>query len=86
MKKNELKEKIEEFCEKERLDEKSSKTVVDYKNCLNKFYEYIDNDKIEFTKEFTIKYKLYLKEQLELGRAKVSSINKYVVVFNKFLK
>ena len=86
MTKNELKEKIEEFCEKERLDEKSSKTVVDYKNCLNKFYEYIDNDKIEFTKEFTIKYKLYLKDQLESGQAKVSSINKYVVVFNKFLK
>lgn len=86
MTKDELKQKIEEFCEKERLDEKSSKTVVDYKNCLNKFYEYIDSDKIEFTKEFTIKYKLYLKEQLESGQAKVSSINKYVVVFNKFLK
>ena len=86
MTKKELKEKIEEFCENERLDEKASKTVVDYRNCLNKFYEYLDSDEIEFTKKFTIKYKLYLQELLESGQAKVSSINKYVVIFNKFLK
>lgn len=86
MTKKELKEKIEEFCENERLNEKTSKTVVDYRNCLNKFYEYLDNDEIEFTKNFTIKYKLYLQELLESGQAKVSSINKYVVIFNKFLK
>ena len=86
MTKKELKEKIEEFCENERLNEKSSKTVVDYRNCLNKFYEYLDSDEIEFTKKFTIKYKLYLQELLESGQAKVSSINKYVVIFNKFLK
>lgn len=86
MTKKELKEKIEEFCENERLNEKTSKTVVDYRNCLNKFYGYLDNDEIEFTKNFTIKYKLYLQELLESGQAKVSSINKYVVIFNKFLK
>lgn len=86
MTKKELKEKIEEFCENERLNEKTSKTVVDYRNCLNKFYEYLDSDEIEFTKNFTIKYKLYLQELLESGQAKVSSINKYVVIFNKFLK
>ncbi len=86
MTKKELKEKIEEFCENEILNEKTSKTVVDYRNCLNKFYEYLDSDEIEFTKNFTIKYKLYLQELLESGQAKVSSINKYVVIFNKFLK
>lgn len=86
MTKNELKQRIEEFCENERLDEKSNKTVIDYKNCLNKFYEYIDEDNITFSKDTTIKYKLYLKEQLESGQAKVTSVNKYVVIFNKFLK
>lgn len=86
MKKDDLKLKIEEFCENERLDEKSNKTVIDYKNCLNKFYEYIDEDNIIFSKDTAINYKLYLKQLLESGQAKVTSINKYVIVFNKFLK
>lgn len=84
--KDELKQKIEEFCENERLDEKTNKTVVDYKNCLTKFYGYINEDNIIFSKDTTINYKLYLEQQLKTGQAKVSSINKYVVIFNKFLK
>lgn len=86
MYKDELKIKIDEFCNNERLDEKSKKTVVDYKNCLNKFYDFIDSDYIEINKEIGLQYKEYLRNILEKGQAKVTSLNKYIVVFNKFLK
>lgn len=86
MTKDDLKQKIEEFCENERLNEKTKKTVVDYRNCLQKFYDSIDNDSISIDKNLGIKYKEYLTEILEKGQAKVTSVNKYVIVFNKFLK
>lgn len=86
MNKDELKIKIEEFCNNERLDEKSKKTVVDYKNCLNKFYDSLNTDYIEINKELGLQYKDYLRNILEKGQAKVTSLNKYIVVFNKFLK
>lgn len=86
MYRDELKIKIDEFCNNERLDEKSKKTVVDYKNCLNKFYDFIDSDYIEINKELGLQYKDYLRNILERGQAKVTSLNKYIVVFNKFLK
>lgn len=86
MTKDELKIKIDEFCNNERLDEKSKKTVVDYKNCLNKFYDFIDDGYIEINKELGLKYKDHLRNIFEKGQAKVTSLNKYIVVFNKFLK
>ena len=86
MTKDELKQKIEGFCENEHFDEKVDKTVVDYKNCLNKFYNSIKTDDIEINKELGLQYKKYLTNLLETGQAKVSSLNKYIIVFNKFLK
>ncbi len=86
MTKEELKLKIDEFCNYERLDEKSKKTVVDYKNCLNKFYDSLVDDYVEINKELGLQYKEYLMNILEKGQAKVTSLNKYIVVFNKFLK
>lgn len=86
MTKDELKQKIEEFCENEHLNEKVNKTVVDYRNCLNKFYSSITTDSIIINKELSLQYKQYLTNILESGQAKVTSLNKYIIVFNKFLK
>jgi len=84
--KEELRHKIEEFCESEYLDEKSQKTIVDYKNCLQKFYDFLTDDPIIIDKSLGVKYKKYLENSLEKGQAKASSLNKYIIVFNKFLK
>lgn len=86
MTKEELKKKIEEFCENERLDEKTKKTVTDYRNCLQKFYNFLADDSIVIDKNLGIRYKEYLTDILEKGQAKASSLNKYIIVFNKFLK
>lgn len=86
MTKQELKQKIDEFCENERLNEKSKKTVVDYKNCLQKFYDSLTADSIVIDKNLGIQYKEYLTNILENGQAKASSLNKYIIIFNKFLK
>lgn len=84
--KAELKKKIDEFCENERLNEKTKKTIVDYKNCLHKFYNSITTESIVIDKNLGIQYKEYLTNILEKGQAKASSLNKYIIIFNKFLK
>lgn len=84
--KEEIKQKIDEFCESEELDEKVDRTVVDYRNCLNKFYNSIDTDSVSINKKLGLQYKKYLTNLLETGQAKVTSLNKYIVIYNKFLK
>ncbi len=86
MTKEELKKKIDEFCESERLNEKVKKTVVDYKNCLNKFYEFITDDSFSLSRSMAVDYKNYLTDKLFKGQAKASSLNKYIIIFNKFMK
>lgn len=82
MTKEDVKNKLTEFIEKERLDEKSKKTTVDYKNAINKLIEFLPNTEIEITKSLMIDFKDYLTEK---GFA-IKSKNKYIVIVNKFLK
>lgn len=76
-----LKEQLEEFLENERLDEKSKKTIVDYRNAINKFINFLP-DEFELNKNLTMKF----KEELTMQNFAVKSKNKYIIVVNKFLK
>lgn len=81
MTKNEINKKLDDFIRNEQLDEKSRRTIVDYRNDINKLINFLP-DNFELTKEILIEFKEYLNEK---GYA-IKSKNKYVVVINKFLK
>lgn len=81
MTKEELKNKLDEFIDKERLDEKSKKTIVDYRNAINKLIDFLP-DIFEINKSLMIDF----KENLTEKGFKVKSKNKYIVIINKFLK
>ena len=81
MTKEELKKELDNFIENERLDEKSKKTVTDYRNAVNKLIDFLP-DKFEITKSLMIDF----KEDLTNKGFKVKSKNKYIVIINKFLK
>ncbi len=81
MVKKELKSKLDDFIETERLDEKSKKTLVDYRNAINKLITFLP-DEFELNKNILIEFKENLTEQ----GFKVKSKNKYIVIVNKFLK
>lgn len=81
MVKKDLKSKLDDFIEAERLDEKSKKTLVDYRNAINKLITFLP-DEFELNKNILIEFKENLTEQ----GFKVKSKNKYIVIVNKFLK
>lgn len=81
MTKDELKEKLNEFINEEKLDEKSKKTIKDYRNAVNKLIDFLP-DKFEIDKSLMIDF----KEDLTEKGYKVKSKNKYIVIVNKFLK
>ncbi len=81
MTKNELKKELDNFIETERLDEKSKKTICDYKNAVKKLIEFLPNE-FELNKSLLINF----KENLTNQGYKVKSKNKYIVIVNKFLK
>ena len=81
MTKQELKQSLDEFIDSERLDEKSKRTIGDYKNAVNKLIDFLPNE-FELTKGLMIDFKEHLTEQ----GFKVKSKNKYIVIINKFLK
>lgn len=80
MTKKEIKQKLEDFIESEKLDEKSTKTLIDYRNDINKFIDFL-SDNFEITKSLMIDFKTHLTEK---GFA-IKSKNKYIVVVNKFI-
>lgn len=80
MTKEEIKQKLEDFIESEKLDEKSTKTLIDYRNDINKFIDFL-SDNFEITKGLMIDFKTHLTEK---GFA-IKSKNKYIVVVNKFI-
>lgn len=69
------------FLEAERLDEKAKKTIIDYKNDINKLIDFLPEE-FEIDKTRIIDF----KEHLNVITSKVKSKNKYIVVVNKFLK
>lgn len=81
MTKEEIKKKLNDFINNERLDEKSKRTLVDYKNDVNKLIGFLP-DEFEITKDLLLDFKEYLNEK----RYAVKSKNKYIVVINKFIK
>lgn len=81
MTKDEIKLKIDEFINAERLDEKSKRTLVDYRNDLKKLLDFLPEN-FEINKDLLIDFKEYLTQK----GYRVKSKNKYIVVINKFLK
>lgn len=82
MNREELQSKLESFLTNERLDEKSKKTIVEYRNAINKLISFLPEKDIEITKDKMIDFKNSLNK---LGFA-VKSKNKYIIIVNKFLK
>lgn len=81
MTKDEIKVKVNDFINAERLDEKSKRTLVDYRNDINKLVNFLPNE-FEINKDLMLDFKEYLNQK----GYKVKSKNKYVVVINKFIK
>jgi site-specific recombinase XerD len=81
MTKEEIKKELDNFIDTERLDEKSKRTIGDYRNAVNKLIDFLPNE-FEITKSLMIDF----KEDLTEKGFKVKSKNKYIVIVNKFLK
>lgn len=81
MTKDSIKKELDNFIDTERLDEKSKRTIVDYRNAVNKLIDFLP-DEFEITKSLMIDF----KEDLTEKGYKVKSKNKYIVIINKFLK
>ncbi len=81
MTKESIKKELDNFIDTERLDEKSRRTIVDYRNAVNKLIDFLP-DEFEITKSLMIDF----KEDLTEKGFKVKSKNKYIVIINKFLK
>lgn len=81
MTKKELQNELDNFIDSERLDEKSKRTIGDYRNAVNKLIDFLP-DEFELNKSLMIDFKEHLTEK----GFKVKSKNKYIVIVNKFLK
>lgn len=81
MTKEEIKKELDNFIDSERLDEKSKRTIGDYRNAVNKLIDFLP-DEFELNKSLMIDFKEHLTEK----GFKVKSKNKYIVIVNKFLK
>lgn len=81
MTKNEIKVKLDEWINQQRLDEYSKKTLVDYRHGVDLFIQWIKEDDFTINKDLTLDYKEYLEKEFALN-----SRNKYIVELNKFLK
>lgn len=81
MTKEEIKKELDNFIDTERLDEKSKRTIGDYRNAVNKLIDFLP-DEFELNKSLMIDF----KENLTEKGFKVKSKNKYIVIVNKFLK
>lgn len=80
MKKEILKDKLNEFLKELELEELSNKTIQTYRNAINKFIDYYDDSK-ELTKETIIDFKKTLVSEYA-----IKSRNQYITVLNKYLK
>lgn len=82
MSKELLESKLSDFLERERLNEKSKKTIKDYENAIKKFINFVPKEKFILDKKLLIDF----KEDLTNKNFKVKSKNKYIVIVNKFMK
>lgn len=81
MTKDEIKIKLDDWINQQRLDEYSKKTLVDYRHGVDLFIQWIKEDTFTINKDLTLDYKEYLEKEFALN-----SRNKYIVELNKFLK
>ncbi|MDE6141027.1 MAG: tyrosine-type recombinase/integrase [Bacilli bacterium] len=79
MTKQDLKTRLDEFIENQELEELAHKTLVSYRNAVNKFIEFVPDNE-EITKTIVKNWKGSLVEKY-----KIKSRNQYIVVVNKFL-
>lgn len=83
MNKEQLESKIEEFLLELRINEKTNKTIVEYRNELNKFAKWFTESNIkEINKLILIDYKEYLFN----SKYAINTKNKNITVVNKFVK
>jgi len=78
--KEELKSKLEEFIENQELDELANKTLISYRNAVNKFIDFVPNE-IEITKKLVMGW----KNKIQKDGYALKSRNQFIVIVNKFL-
>ena len=81
MTKDEIKLKLDEWMNQQRLDEYAKKTLIDYRHGAELFINWIEVDSFVIDKNLMLDYKDYLAEKYALN-----SRNKYIVEVNKFIK
>lgn len=81
MLKSELKSKLDEFVENLELEELATKTLISYRNAVNKFIDYIP-EKFDLNKKLVMEW----KKDLVNKKYALKSRNQFIVVVNKFLK
>lgn len=81
MTKEEIKEKLDEWINQQRLDEYAKKTLIDYRHGAELFIDWIKTDSFIINKNLMLDYKDFLTEKYSLN-----SRNKYIIEINKFLK
>lgn len=81
MTKDEIKVKLDEWMNQQRLDEYAKKTLIDYRHGAELFINWIEVDSFVIDKNLMLDYKDYLAEKYALN-----SRNKYIVEVNKFIK
>lgn len=81
MKKEELKEQLQQFLLEQLEDEKSQNTLKKYKRNIETFIEWLP-DEAEIEKAIVIDFKRYLLEDLHF---RTNTINNYIISINKFL-
>lgn len=78
MTKNELQTKIDGFIEEETADEKSKNTIRKYKHVTILFVNSLPDGEIKKNDIVSVKNKL-------LHDYKISTVNNYIVIINKFI-
>ena len=81
MNKQYLKDKLEEYIYELKLSEYAEKTLIDYRQAVDKFINFIETDEFNLNKELLLEYRNYLQENYM-----PATYNKYVILINKFLK
>lgn len=80
MTKEDLQSKLDEFIENQELEELANKTLISYRNAVNKFISFLP-DNFEINKKLVMDWKKNLEEK----KFALKSRNQFIVVVNKFL-
>ena len=62
MTKDEIKVKLNDWINQQRLDEYAKKTLIDYRHGVNLFINWVEDDSFTIDKDLMIDYKDYLDE------------------------